>query len=180
MKLRLLLLLSLMGCFAVQGVNAQDYYYQDYYYQDNYNNKHHHHYSNKKYKKKRRHHQHYYNNNYNNYYQNNSCQDYSYQEPYGAYTMDNQQFYEALTAIKQATFSETQLQMANMILSNAWLTTSQITQIIDIFSFEDTRLQFAKQAYYKCVDPQNYFRVFNSFYFSSSKDELSAFLTNQY
>lgn len=178
MKHRLLLLLSLMGCFVLQAVNAQYYYYQDYYYQDNYTYNHHHH-SYKKYKKKKRHHHHNYNN-YNYYYQDNSCQDNSYQEPYGAYTMDNQQFYEALTAIKQATFSETQLQMANMILSNAWLTTSQITQIIDIFSFEDTRLQFAKQAYYKCVDPQNYFRIYNSLYFSSSKDDLSAFLSNQY
>ena len=44
-------------------------------------------------------------------------------------------------------------------------------------SFEDTRLELAKAAYYKTVDTENYFIVNKEFWFSSSVDELSRYLS---
>jgi len=47
------------------------------------------------------------------------------------------------------------------------------------FTFEDTKLQFAKFAYGRTFDIGNYFVVNNAFDFSSSVDELNAFIATQ-
>jgi hypothetical protein len=41
------------------------------------------------------------------------------------------------------------------------------------FSFESTRLEFAKWAYDGTIDRQNYWKLEDEFSFSSSKTELS-------
>jgi hypothetical protein len=48
------------------------------------------------------------------------------------------------------------------------------------FSFESTRLDFARFAYAYVVDPQSYFMVNNAFAFSSSVDDLNRFLMGRY
>jgi len=45
-----------------------------------------------------------------------------------------------------------------------------------VFSFESTRLDFARMAYHRVIDPQNYFIVNNAFRFSSSIDELYQYI----
>jgi hypothetical protein len=48
--------------------------------------------------------------------------------------------------------------------------------ILQLFTFEDNKLELAKFAYDYCIDRENYYRVNDVFTFSSSKDELSRFL----
>jgi len=44
------------------------------------------------------------------------------------------------------------------------------------FSFEDSKLSLAKMAYSRVIDQSNYFVVYDEFWFSSSVDELIAYI----
>jgi hypothetical protein len=59
------------------------------------------------------------------------------------------------------------------------MTTAQVSQIMALFSFEDSKLDFAKFAYGRTYDLSNYFMVNNAFTFSSSVDELNDFIQSQ-
>ena len=56
------------------------------------------------------------------------------------------------------------------------MNTTQIMNIMKIFSFEDTRMDFAKYAYQYCVDKKSYYKVSNTFSFESSKTELNNYI----
>ena len=47
---------------------------------------------------------------------------------------------------------------------------------VDLFSFDSSRLEFAKFAYGHTVDRNRYFQTYNSFTFDSSVNELSEFI----
>ena len=48
-----------------------------------------------------------------------------------------------------------------------------------LFSFEDSRLDFAKFAYGHTYDLGNYYQINSAFTFSSSVDELNDFIATQ-
>ncbi len=82
-------------------------------------------------------------------------------------------FSAAKKTISESSFDETKLTTAKSIASTNCLSTDQVVQICNLFSFEDSKLAFAKYAYKYTTDPKNYFKVNNVFSFSSSKEELS-------
>jgi hypothetical protein len=55
----------------------------------------------------------------------------------------------------------------------------QLVGILKEFSFETTKLDFAKSSYRYVVDKRNYFMVNDVFTFQSSKDDLNDFLQRQ-
>ena len=59
------------------------------------------------------------------------------------------------------------------------MTTMQIKQICQLFSFENNKLEFAKRAYKSCVDKNNYFKINEVFKFDSDKQQLSNFINQQ-
>lgn len=73
-------------------------------------------------------------------------------------------------------FDETRLSAAQQIASSNCLSAGQIAGLLNTFSFEETKLNFAKYAYLYCVDRGNYFNVINSFSFESSKIELNNYI----
>jgi hypothetical protein len=91
-------------------------------------------------------------------------------------TLSNADFLTALALIKDESFDANKLAAAQTISNAHYLSTNQILQILQLFSFESSKLQYAKSAYATCVDPQNYFKVNQVFSFSSSKQELNTFL----
>ena len=48
--------------------------------------------------------------------------------------------------------------------------------MLQLFSFEDTKLSMAKFAYAYVADPSNYYTLNDIFSFDSSKDELSNYV----
>ena len=67
---------------------------------------------------------------------------------------------------------------AKSILSSNCVNTDQVMQICKLFSFEQSKLDFAKHAYNKTVDKGNYFKVGEIFTFDASKTELNNFISN--
>ena len=94
----------------------------------------------------------------------------------GPYAMDPQSFSDAKATVKGASFNDAMLSTAKSILNNNYLTTDQVMEMCDVFSFEDAKLDFAKAAYIRTIDQANYFKVANVFSFASSKEDLNNFI----
>lgn len=93
--------------------------------------------------------------------------------------MDQGTFSNALNTINGQSFEDNKLQIAQQVFTSNCMTVAQVTQIMGLFSFEDSKLDFAKFAYGRTFDLSNYFMVNNAFTFSSSVDELNAFINSQ-
>ena len=114
-----------------------------------------------------------YNNNGNNNYYGGS---YGYGTPAYSYGMDPIAFNELKHTISRTSFDSNKLDIAKFAVTGNRMTSMQVAEITRMFTFESTRLDFAKYAYRFVVDPGSYFMVANAFTFSSSKRELFDFI----
>lgn len=90
---------------------------------------------------------------------------------------DAASFSMMIQQISSQPFEDNRLQVAQQIVMSNRVTSAQVTDIMRLFSFESTRLQFAKFAYGYVIDPNSFFMVNNAFSFSSSVDDLHRFIT---
>lgn len=90
--------------------------------------------------------------------------------------MTAQNFEAAKQSIRNLSFDDTKLSTAKGIAYTNYLTSQQVLEICRLFSFEQTKLDFAKYAFTYTTDPGNYFIVNKAFNFSSSTDELNKFI----
>ena len=86
-------------------------------------------------------------------------------------------FSAAKKTITDASYDETKLSTAKSIVAANCVSTDQVIQLCSLFSFEDSKLDFAKYAYKYTTDQKNYFKVNNVFSFSASKEELNSFIS---
>ncbi len=93
--------------------------------------------------------------------------------------MSQTAFSGAKQTIEDASFDETKLETAKTISSTNCMTTDQVIEICRLFSFEKTKLDFAKYAYSHAYDKNNYFKVGTVFSFDASKTELNTFIQSQ-
>jgi hypothetical protein len=96
------------------------------------------------------------------------------------FPMDDASFSSALSTISNQSFDDKKLTIARQIAAVNCLTSAQVKQIMEEFSFEDNRLNFAKYAYLHTYDPNNYFIVNDAFDFSSSVTELNNYIASQH
>lgn len=94
-------------------------------------------------------------------------------EDTGCYAMTDSDFSQAVASIKDKTFSDSKLTLAKQVTKSNCLTSAQIAQITGLFDFESGKLEYAKFAYSFCFNPENYWKVNNSFEFESSIDDLN-------
>ena len=94
------------------------------------------------------------------------------------YPMDMNSFNSAKETVSKASFEDTKLSTAKTILNSNCFSTGQVIEICKMFSFEESKLEFAKYAYSKCTDQGNYFKVGNIFSFDASRTELNDFINN--
>jgi hypothetical protein len=91
--------------------------------------------------------------------------------------IDNDEFQRIKESIAKESFNSTKLTIAKQIIrSKQCFTSRQITDIVKLFSFDDTRLEVAKYAFEYTIDRENYYQVADAFTFSSSKEDLMKFL----
>lgn len=82
-------------------------------------------------------------------------------------------------SIQKQSFSDNKMNVAKTFLKNKCLSVSQIKDVMGLFSFEADKLSFAKLAYDRCVDKENYYMVSDAFSFSSSNDELTDYINSK-
>lgn len=92
---------------------------------------------------------------------------------------DAEQFKKIKTAIQNEFSSENKMRMAKVAVKNAWISTAQVKQIMELFYSESDKLTFAKYAYDYCSDRGNYYTLAEVFYSSSSKNELLDFISGK-
>ncbi|MDX2002295.1 MAG: DUF4476 domain-containing protein [Chitinophagales bacterium] len=100
-----------------------------------------------------------------------------YSGPVGCpWPMSGPDFEGAKNSIASKSFEDSKLTIAKQIFDNNCLLSSQVKQIMLLFSFEDSRLDFAKYAYGRTYDIGNYYKVNDAFTFESSIDDLNQFI----
>jgi hypothetical protein len=93
--------------------------------------------------------------------------------------MSSANFGNALATVRNQSFDENKLSTARQIATSNCLSVNQISQLASLLSFEDNKLEFAKFAYDRCVDPGNYFNLNNIFSFSSSVESLNQYISGR-
>ena len=90
-----------------------------------------------------------------------------------------QNFNLGYASIMRYVFDENRFIAAKRFVRNQHLSVNQVIKLMHVFTFEKTKLKFAKYAYKKTFDTQNYFRVFDFLFFEKSKRELDQFIESQ-
>ncbi|TVQ83378.1 MAG: DUF4476 domain-containing protein [Bacteroidetes bacterium] len=93
--------------------------------------------------------------------------------------MSDTDFARALQAVKNQTFEDDKLSTAKQVARNNCLLVSQVKAVIEVFTFEDSKLEFAKFAYSRTLDYGRYYELNDAFTFSSSVEELNKFVERQ-
>lgn len=81
-------------------------------------------------------------------------------------------FQDLSLRMRNARFENDRLLIAKEYARNFPITSAQTADIMRMFSFESSRLHFARFAHRHVVDPQNYYIVYDAFSFSSSRHQL--------
>lgn len=93
--------------------------------------------------------------------------------------MDAKAFEQLKKTINMESFDETKVKVAKMGIQSNYVTTDQVKELMELFQFEDSKLEIAKYAYDNTVDKKNYFTVNNAFSFSSSKESLMKYIESR-
>lgn len=93
-------------------------------------------------------------------------------------TMSDAELQTLLTTMKGVSFEEKMIDVAKSATKNRWVTTQQVRQMLDLFSFEKNKLDLAKYLYEFSSDKNNYYTLVSAFNFSSNQKELTDYLKN--
>lgn len=93
--------------------------------------------------------------------------------------MHPQNFRRLKQAVRNESFDKNKLHLLNVATQQNNFTAQQVAEIVNLFSFDSYKLTFAKRAYLRTVDPQNYFVVRNRLTFNSYRRQLDEFILTQ-
>lgn len=100
-----------------------------------------------------------------------------YSGPYGCpHPMAPNDFANAKRSIASKDFSDSKLRMAKQIIDSNCLLSSQVMELMQLFDFEDDKLEIAKYAFGYTLDYGNYFKVNNAFEYESTIEELDEYI----
>ena len=81
-------------------------------------------------------------------------------------------------SVQRQAFEDSQLRIIGQALDHNFLLSRQVIELMDIMTFDSGKLEVAKMAHSRTLDKQNYYVVNDAFTFSSSIDDLLAFIGN--
>lgn len=90
--------------------------------------------------------------------------------------MSAAEFSKLKQSVESKPFSETKMSTAKVATKNACLSLNQVKEVCKLFSMDEDKLAYAKYAYDFCTEKSNYYQVGDVFSFSSSTEDLNAFL----
>ncbi len=92
--------------------------------------------------------------------------------------MSDAELQTLLTTMKGVSFEEKMIDVAKSATKNRWVTTQQVRQMLDLFSFEKNKLDLAKYLYDFSSDKNNYYTLVSAFNFSANQKELTDYIKN--
>lgn len=93
--------------------------------------------------------------------------------------MNAASFKSAKSSIESKSFEDSKMTVAKQVTKANCLTVEQIKEVMGLFSFEESKLDYAKYAYDYCFNPGDYFLINDAFTFESSIDDLNKFLESK-
>jgi hypothetical protein len=81
-------------------------------------------------------------------------------------------------SVGSKTFEDSKLTVSKQVINNNCLLADQVREIMMLFTFEDSKLDFAKYAYGRTYDLGNYYKVNDAFTFESSIDDLNSYINS--
>jgi len=88
-------------------------------------------------------------------------------------------FSKAKDNISSNSFEDSKMTVAKQVTKANCMTASQIAEVMGLFSFEDSKLQYAKYAYDFCYNQGDYYEVNAAFTFESSIEDLNKYLESK-
>lgn len=104
---------------------------------------------------------------------NNNSNDYN-----NSRVMNAASFGRLRQTLQNESFDNVRLTMAKQVINSNFFTVSQVKELVQLFSFENNKLEIAKYAYRNTVDKNNYFAIADCLTFSSNKEELMRYIQN--
>lgn len=93
------------------------------------------------------------------------------------FPMNARDFDAAKASIRGQSFEDNRLSTAKNVASSNCLSAMQVKEICQLFSFEESKLDFAQFAYTRCTERNMYFIINDVFSFSSSIEELNRYIS---
>ena len=90
--------------------------------------------------------------------------------------MNERSFEQLKQSMRRESFDETRLSIAKTAIRDQAVSTTQVRELLELFSFDQNKLDIAKYCYHYSTDYNNYYLVANSFGFSNSKNELLRYI----
>ncbi len=90
--------------------------------------------------------------------------------------MSNHDFDMLRNSINSKSFESTKMEVAKQVLSERYVSAQQVMELMNLMTFESSKLDLAKYAFNRTIDKRNYFQVNDSFTFESSIHELDEFI----
>ncbi len=94
-------------------------------------------------------------------------------------SMGNVDFSQLQNSIRGKTFEDSKETLARQAIASKCPTSAQVRDLMLLFDFEETKLEFAKYAYSKVTDQANFYLVNDAFNFELTIDELNEFIQNK-
>ncbi|MEC5156795.1 DUF4476 domain-containing protein [Chryseobacterium sp. MP_3.2] len=92
--------------------------------------------------------------------------------------LNSQEFNNFMISLKRnASFDKDKIAMISSVSRNTNFSALQIQAMLKEMSFDDNKLEIAKQLYQNCADRRNYYLVFEAFSFESSRRKLQDYIS---
>jgi len=90
--------------------------------------------------------------------------------------MNSRSFEQFKTTLRNESFDNTKLAVARQTIAANYLSAAQVKEVVQLFGFENSKLDIAKYSYKYTIDKNNYFLLNDAFAFSSSKEDLARYI----
>lgn len=95
------------------------------------------------------------------------------------YGVSHDDFASMKRSVDNRSFDTGRLSIAKQMASTNPLSSRQVRELMDLFTFESTKLEFAKFAYHYVINPERFYEVNDAFTFSSSTTDLYQYINGQ-
>lgn len=105
--------------------------------------------------------------------------DRNYGRGYGQ-AVTSHQFSSMVETLRREFSENSRLVLAKQMIDRNQFSADQVKSMMQVFSFENARLELAKYAYRNTMDQRNYFVVYDALTYSSSKEQLAEYLRREW
>ena len=93
--------------------------------------------------------------------------------------VSEQTFSSIVQGLRREYSENARLSLARQIIGRNYFTSEQVKYMMQLFSFDNNRLEIAKSAYRYTTDQRNYFVVYDALSYSNSKEQLADFIRRE-